>query len=55
MFLLVPHVLNGVANLRVLQDGVLSGVDSVGPELPGVVHADHSVKHRPLVYLLGPA
>ena len=55
MFLLVPHVLDGVTDLGVLEDGVLACVDPVGPELPGVIHSDHPVKHRPGLRLFSPA
>ena len=55
MFLLVPHMLDGVTDLGVLEDGVLAGVDPVGPELPGVIHPDHPVKHRPGLRLFSPA
>ena len=55
MFLLVPHMLDEVTDLGVLEDGVLACVDPVGPELPGVVHTDHPVEHCPGVRLLRPA
>ena len=55
MFLLVPHVLDEVADLGVLENGVLACVDPVGPELPGVVNTDHAVDHCPGVCLLRPA